>query len=170
MFDWYLKKDLPENYKYKLDWLRSPDLDAKMATWMHNTAKAGFVARKFHDIHRKQIVYEFHEVLQHYAYALNSRIEKLRGRSTRRLAILNSEVSKVKRAIDRLRILFKQYFKTDFGEYLTHERLVALTENVTSFQKKVEEAEQLQEVLDAKLELVDFWLDDLRGGSESFGN
>lgn len=166
MFDWYLKQDLPDIYKYKIDWLRRPDLESQMIAWMQSLADVGFLARKYHDLHRKQLAFEFYEVLQHYAYALNFRIERLRGRSVKRLANLTREVTKVDRALDRFPTLFRQHFGTGLNEYLTNDRLIKLTENVTAFNKKVGEAEQLQDALVAKLELVDFWLNDLRNGSD----
>lgn len=166
-----INKQVPVTYRYDIEWLAQPDLDVRVTRWISQLAsisKLGQIANRLQGghVHRRKLVKEFHEVLHCYAFFLDERSEKFRGRSVRPdiLTRLSQESTRVDRSIRNLETTFKAVLKEDI---LSAEQLMRLTDSVLA----VNMADRLAApntkrcIIDKKIQLVKFWLEDLENGN-----
>ena len=171
MFD--INKQIPVNYRYDFDWLEKPDLDTQLLTWLQKLSSIstlGQVANRLNGghVHRRKTVKEFHEVLHCYAFFLDERSEKFKGKKIdpATLARLAAESARIDRSIVALERSYKQIFKEDL---LTAEQLTRLTTtvNAVNMADRLAAPNTKRYGIEKKIQLVKFWLDDLENGTST---
>lgn len=164
-------KQVPVTYKYDVEWLERPDLDAQVTSWivrLANMSKLSQISNRFNGghVHRRKLVKEFHEVLHCYAFFLDERSEKFRGRKVRQdiLTRLSQESQRIDRSILNVERMYQLHLKE---ELLSAEQLTRLTTSVSALNlaDRLAAPNTKRCIIDKKIQLVKFWLDDLENGT-----
>jgi hypothetical protein len=171
MFD--INKKVPVTYKYDVEWLDRPDLDVQINSWIMRLASISRMeqlANQFQGghVHRRQLAKEFHEVLHCYAFFLDERREKFKSSKVRPdiVSRLWQEGDRIDRCIATLERTYLQQFKEDL---LSAEQLARLTTSVSAMNlaDRLAGPNTKRCVIDKKIVLVNFWLDDLLHGNST---
>jgi hypothetical protein len=170
MFDYFLSPDLPEELKYKIDWLKQIDRDTRITTWLNRVADSSFRERHAIGLKRRELATEFFLVLsayQTYLFDIKLALATGKSRCDRSKIRIQAEIDSMHVTMNQYTSLFRQKFSQDLvGGYKSSAEFTRSIREVTRVGEKMQESSARLFAIERKLQLVNYWLDDLVSGNE----